>query len=204
MPERESDHQLIDRIQNRDERAIEELQRRYRKVVHSACRQVFTYKGLHTQLTFDYKELIPDVESVLWSELVKSIQEGKSSLANAPKKIIAQAARNQATNLVRKSLRRRKAGNPTAADLTFPRLDELLESEPESLVHDQNPESIYLDDDLATRLVEKMTERQRRALEMTLDGMRRHQVAAELGVTEKTVYSDLKAARAKFDELLQD
>lgn len=135
---------------------------------------------------------------------MKSIQEGKSSLANAPKKIIAQAARNQATNLVRKSLRRRKAGNPTAADLTFPRLDELLESEPESLVHDQNPESIYLDDDLATRLVEKMTERQRRALEMTLDGMRRHQVAAELGVTEKTVYSDLKAARAKFDELLQD
>lgn len=217
-----SDRALFEKFVGGDDRALDDIRKRYSAFVKSICKTVLVRSRLHSHLSYSYIDVVDELESVVWVEVYSSLLSGfRFENDDDLKQRFAAVATHRAKDRVRKSGNARMSGmasstretrkdsratqgQATSTDQyrTFPSFYEISETEPDSLPQDYlSPEILNLGDDFIARLLEALSPSEQAVLDLTLDGMKQQTIAEELDLSVKTVYNRLESIRLKATKL---
>jgi RNA polymerase sigma factor (sigma-70 family) len=197
-----SDKELFEQARNNNSAAFDLLKQRYLGVISTTFKKHISKGGLHKELSFNYQDLIPDIESIVWSQVFKKCDDefdwGSDNSVGGLIRIITE---RRTLDMMRKSIRRRQQG-VTDNNLEFPSYYEVEETEHDVLpINTSTPETINSDLNLLEEISNELTDKQNEILKLQEAGLSKKKIAEELNISDKTVYNALQSIKQVAESL---
>ena len=196
---------IIDRIQRRDTGVLDQLYGNYDKIIVAAARETLKKGGvLHRQLSIHYEELYPDIISITYSFIARLIISGKAGtfIAN-PEGTVSRIARNRTTDIVRKSISRRRMGVTKDHNLLFPSFHD-VDADPHEppFIGGFSPERREEAKDALIKLEGRLTSQQWDIARRAAEGESQREIAEAIGLSKGSVQNRLAECREVLKSLI--
>lgn len=205
-----NDSQLCNAIKEKNEKeknekAFEVLHKRYQNIVAESVYKNITKGGFHKQLSVSYISAMEDLQSQAWLEIYNQLRTNFNFNTTAQLKVyLYRIARSETCKFMRNRIAlRQQAG--TDSNLQFPRFDTEYKKNKDAFMSvEYINEDDHLIDKVLSELVNKLTEKENKVLDMQLSGISQKDIATKLSVDVRTIYNMRKKIIDKAKRVVQE